>query len=67
MRAFRVGELVVIHVGRNDLLGQIIEDRGNLGVGGSRIFRVAVSFSEGDQPSEFEVPASALDVAAAAV
>jgi hypothetical protein len=67
MRAFRVGDTVVVHVGRNDLLAQVIEDRGNLGPGGGRIFRVAVSFSEGAESSEFEVPASALDATPAAV
>jgi hypothetical protein len=61
MRIFRVGDRVVLHVGRNDLLAQIIEDRGNLGVDGGRIFRVAVSFDDDAEPSEFEVPASALD------
>ncbi len=44
----------------------VVEDRGNLGVDGGRIFRVSVSYAEGSEPSEFEVPASALDALAPA-
>ena len=65
IHGFNVGQLVVLHVGGNDLSARIVEDRGNLGVEGGRIFRVAVSFTTEGEPSEFEVPASALDAAPA--
>jgi hypothetical protein len=57
---FRVGQAVMLRIGSGDLDGKVVEDRGNLGVGGERIFRIAVSFDEGSEPREFEVPASAL-------
>jgi len=66
LRAFIVGQSVVLRIGRNDLPALVIEDRGNLGVDGGRVFRVSVSYDEGSEPSEFEVPASALDALAVA-
>ena len=56
---FRVGDDVgVLWVGRV-LPALIIEDRGNLGVGGRQIFRVELKPSkydaEGQEPSRFEV------------
>jgi len=61
LRSFPIGQPVVLHIGQNDLAAHIIEDRGHLGADGGRIFRVSVSFADGSEPSEFEVPASALD------
>lgn len=66
LRDFLVGQPVVLHIGRNDLAAYVVEDRGNLGVDGGRIFRVSVSYAEDSEPSEFEVPASALDALAPA-
>jgi hypothetical protein len=66
LRDFSIGQSVVLHIGRNDLAAQVIEDRGYLGADGGRVFRVSVSFAEGSDPSEFEVPASALDAPAPA-
>jgi hypothetical protein len=60
---FAIGQRVVLHIGRNDLPAIVVEDRGNLGVDGSRIYRVAVQYDEDAEPSEFEVPASALAAA----
>lgn len=57
---FHVGERVLLHIGRHDLLATITEDRGPLGPDGGHVFRVAVLYALSEDPSEFEVPASSL-------
>jgi len=60
---FRVGEKVAIRLGGRLLHGVIIEDRGNLGPGGTRLLRVEVKAKENAadrDAGQFEVPAEAL-------
>ena len=60
----RVGKEVGVLLAGRVLPALIIEDRGNLGVGGTRLVRVELKPSEYDpegwEPSRFEVPVSAL-------
>lgn len=56
-----VGMLVWVAVGPQLYQAEVVEDRGNVGVGGRRIVRVRMG-SPDDGVSEFEVPAEALVV-----
>ncbi|MHB8878631.1 MAG: hypothetical protein ACYC8T_33445 [Myxococcaceae bacterium] len=60
--AFRVGEQVGVLLGGRVLRAVVIEDRGDLGPGGSHLFRVEVRpKKDADRVGEqFEVPAEAL-------
>jgi hypothetical protein len=57
---FKVGDWVSFLYGVSPVWAQVIEDRGLLGVGGRRIFRVRLgnvaTAEEHDEPVEFEVP-----------
>jgi hypothetical protein len=55
-----VGSEVVVELGADTRRARVVEDRGNLGVGGRRILRVALIGDDGDENVEFEVPAEAL-------
>jgi len=50
---FRVGDRVHLLVGWRDLEGEIVEDRGNLGVGGKRLYSVRI---KPDEWNELLVP-----------
>ena len=39
-RGFHVGDQVVFKYGVRDISGRIVEDRGNIGVGGRRLYRI---------------------------
>ena len=60
----RVGKEVGVLLAGRVLPALIIEDRGDLGPGGTRLVRVELKPSkyddEGREPSRFEVPVSAL-------
>ena len=56
----RVGEKVTFNVGTRRLRGEVIEDRGTLGVAGRRLVRVRVG--KGDAASDFELPAEDVHV-----
>ena len=56
----QVGQEVVLHVGSQEIPAVVVEDRGPLGIDGEQIVRVRVPSSEGEEPDEFEIPASAL-------
>ena len=53
---YHVGDRVVFRFGATDRTGVVIEDRGSIGVGGRRLFRIR---SEDDPyfPFEIELPA----------
>jgi hypothetical protein len=53
----RVGDVVRFPFGAYKATGRIIEDRGNIGVGGRRLVRVSVEIGVGDETIEFEIPA----------
>lgn len=54
-----VGKLVGLWNGRQAQPAEVIEDRGNVGMGGRRIFRVRVA-SSGTDGLEFDAPLEAL-------
>ena len=59
----RVGDHVVLHLGREDVIAEVVEDRGFIGRGGRQLLsirRVGVS-PELSQP--YEVPAEELELA----
>lgn len=63
-KTLRVGTRVSLRFGRRSVRGTIIEDRGPLGVGGRRLWRVRLQMSDVSEPIEVEVPESDLSVAA---
>ena len=60
--AIRVGEQVSVLLGGRLLRAVVIEDRGDLGPGGTHLFRVEVQPKKdaGRESEQFEVPAEAL-------
>jgi hypothetical protein len=63
-KAPAVGSRVKLSFGGREVVATVVEDRGNIGVGGRRLLRVRVELTGGAEPIEFEVPAT--DVKAAA-
>lgn len=61
--SYKVGDRVKMDWGGHEIEGTVVEDRGNLGVGGRRILRVHFKFDEYDEDT-FEVPAEDLHPAA---
>jgi hypothetical protein len=59
---FKEGDHVSFQFVSERLEGVIIEDRGNLGVGGRRLYRVKVSMGPDSEDWEIELPASALQL-----
>lgn len=45
---FKVGDIVAFLFGPTPVEGEIVEDRGNLGVGGERIYDIVVPFLYAD-------------------
>jgi hypothetical protein len=63
---FREGDRVRLLWGVSPVEGVVIEDRGNLGVGGKRIYRVRVRLDDISEPMETEMPAEDLTLVAQA-
>jgi hypothetical protein len=59
-KKFSVGDRVKFVFGLANAEGEVIEDRGPIGVGGRRLYRIRFSFSEGD-PMTIELPAVDLE------
>jgi len=59
-KPFRVGAIVIVRLGSTRLRARIIEDRGPIGVGGRRLFRVQPLSGSDDAGQSFEVPADQL-------
>ncbi|MBI1916364.1 MAG: hypothetical protein HYS12_16775 [Planctomycetes bacterium] len=57
---FRVGDRVRILHGWVGLLGEVVEDRGNLGVGGERIYGVHMKVDQWNEMTT-EFPESSLE------
>lgn len=55
----KVGQQVVVRLGRQRIRGVLIENRGAIGIGGRRLWRVRAADVAGAEESitEFEVPA----------
>jgi hypothetical protein len=56
---FRKGDLVSFVFGTGPVTGQVIEDRGCLGVGGRRLYGIKFEISPGD-PRYIEMPEAEL-------
>lgn len=54
------GDQVSFSVGRSVFLAHVIEDRGNLGIGGRQIVRIEVLPDADEEPRRFEMPAEEL-------
>jgi hypothetical protein len=61
---FRDGDRVRLLWGVTPVEGIVIEDRGNLGVGGKRIYRVRVRLDDITEPMESEWPVDELTLVA---
>lgn len=60
-----VGARVEVFFGTDWVGATVIEDRGNIGVGGRRLLRVRLEMPDtGDDPLELELPAADVKVAA---
>lgn len=55
-----VGAEVTLRAGRREMAGRIVEDRGPIGVDGTRIVRIEVQPRGANEPLLFEVPVTAL-------
>jgi hypothetical protein len=53
----KVGSIVGVRMGAKIVPARVIEDRGNLGVGGRRILRLEIESEFGGEPWRFERPA----------
>jgi hypothetical protein len=63
---FDEGDHVLLHWGSTPVEAIIIEDRGNLGVGGERLYRVRFRLDEITDPIENNYPAEELTLVAKA-
>lgn len=53
----KVGDAVTARYGMYTVRGTVIEDRGNVGMGGRRMFRIHVDVGGDAEPLDFEIPA----------
>ena len=61
---FKVGDWVTFAIGDRNILVQIIEDRGPIGVKGRRLYRIERRFNDDDiEPHRFEMPEEDLKAA----
>jgi hypothetical protein len=61
---FRKGDLVSFLFGTGPVIGQVVEDRGCLGVGGRRLYGIKFEISPGEQ-RYIEMPEEELNVSGA--
>jgi hypothetical protein len=66
-RKFRVGDSVSFLFGTTTLVGIVVEDRGAIGAGGRRLFRVEVPFGIGEDSMFLEIPEDELNAGIAAL
>src|SRR5688500_5338389 len=59
-RAINVGDSVRIRFGAKTVSGQIVEDRGGIGVKGRRLYRIRLLID--DEPTSIELPADKCNV-----
>jgi hypothetical protein len=66
-RRFRVGDQIAFTWGPGDKVpGVVIEDRGNLGLGGRQIVRFRATLSPGTEPVEMEFDEDEVELVKAA-
>ena len=53
--------------GTTKVSGSIVEDRGDIGVGRRRLYRVRFQFDENDEPSYIELPGADLELVSPAM
>jgi hypothetical protein len=58
----RVGMSVEFAFGPQNVIGVVKEDRGNIGVGGRRLFLIKFEMYPGDNESQIELPAIEFEV-----
>ena len=61
--SLKVGQRVIVRFGDRTVRAVLIEDRGTIGIGGRRLWRVRTA-SASEPPREFEMPADELTPAA---
>jgi hypothetical protein len=61
-RRYRVGDQIQFLWGTDKLQGLVIEDRGDLGVGGRQIVRLRTQFDSYAEPVEFELSADDIEL-----
>jgi len=59
---FEPGVDVVLRVGKRELRGRVIENRGFIGLNGTQIVRIQVFPQDVEEPVMFEVPVTALSL-----
>jgi hypothetical protein len=64
MARLSVGDEVTFQLGAHRQRARVVEDRGNLGVEGRRVFRLALIGSDPDDAVEFELSEELLEIAA---
>jgi hypothetical protein len=47
---------LALDFGAREVVGTVVEDRGNVGMGGRRMLRVRLDWSETAEPPELEMP-----------
>jgi hypothetical protein len=61
-RRIEVGDQVVVVAGRIRIPGRVVEDRGNLGVGGARVLGLRTDMGEGAENRYSEAPEYKLEL-----
>jgi hypothetical protein len=59
----RVGDRVVLHLGREDVFAEVVEDRGFIGRGGRQLLRIRRLGVSPELSHPYEVPAEELELA----
>jgi hypothetical protein len=60
-RRFHVGDSVRFLFGVSKVDGTVVEDRGPLGVGGRRLYRIRFQFAADEEPMHIELPAADIE------
>ncbi len=58
----RVGDRGMIDRGRREIMVEVIEDRGMIGVGGRQLVRIRVPVEPDEEPVMFEMPAEEIRI-----
>lgn len=60
---FTLGSRVTLEFGGREVSGTVIEDRGQIGVGGRQLLRVQIDIEGSSEPIELEIPAADVKLA----